>query len=65
MLCRIGLPCLGLWHVYALRHERAARRPLRDEQGHIEGAFGISIDVTEREKARAEVETKVSLIERQ
>jgi rsbT co-antagonist protein RsbR len=42
-----------------------AIRPLRDEQGHIEGAFGISINVTEREKARAEVESKVALIERQ
>lgn len=40
-------------------------RPLRDEQGHIEGAFGISINVTEREKARAELESKVTLIERQ
>ncbi|MEO7596161.1 MAG: STAS domain-containing protein [Byssovorax sp.] len=44
---------------------QTAIRPLRDEQGHIEGAFGISIDVTEREKARAEVENKVALIERQ
>ncbi len=42
-----------------------AIRPLRDDQGHIEGAFGISINVTEREKARAELETKVALIERQ
>jgi rsbT co-antagonist protein RsbR len=42
-----------------------AIRPLRNEQGHIEGAFGISIDVTEQEKARAEIESKVALIERQ
>jgi rsbT co-antagonist protein RsbR len=42
-----------------------AIRPLRDERGHIEGAFGISINVTAREKARAEIESKVALIERQ
>ena len=42
-----------------------AIRPLRGEQGQIEGAFGISVDVTEREKARSEVETKVALIQRQ
>lgn len=40
-------------------------RPLRNERGEIEGVIGISAEVTDREKAKADLNAKLQLIERQ
>jgi rsbT co-antagonist protein RsbR len=39
--------------------------PLRDSEGRIVGAYSISTDVTERERAQAEVERRIAIIEAQ
>ncbi len=39
--------------------------PIQDDDGQVSGATGLSIDITESQKTRAELESKLALIERQ
>jgi anti-anti-sigma regulatory factor len=39
--------------------------PVRDDRGEINGAFGISLNATEMQRAKAELEARLQLIERQ
>jgi rsbT co-antagonist protein RsbR len=39
--------------------------PIRDENGTITGVIGLSLDVSDRERAKAELEVKLELIARQ
>ncbi len=38
--------------------------PIHDEKGHVVGVIAIAVDVTERERARAELEAKNQQLER-